>query len=393
MENNRKLYIFLGSYFGVSNYDIIKHRYFKNAISVSNSEFERIVFLEFLKKSKCSFISAPAVGYWPKKCRKITVNKKHLIPENNVSFCSYKTIFGLSHFSKKRSMWKEIKKQLSKLDKNDYKNVVVIACEAHKPYLEVLSKSKKKFGIKTALIVPDLPENMYSSNRWFYKFLKNKNAKRMYSLANKNVDSFWFFTKDISLKFNTFGKQYIVREGVIESFQSVATHNKKTVCTYIGKTDYWNGIDFIIEAAKRMSNMDFNIFGSGALDVYLSNIGIENLHFHHFLDPKNVEKIILSSDVLLSPRFSNAPFASTAFPSKVLKYCSACKPIVTFKLGCYDDKYNDLLFYPTRNNVDSFCESIVLASNSNNINWKEKYESKLSCLLVNNVVDNFIKIL
>lgn len=390
MKNNKKVFIFLGSYAG-KNFDVLKNYYFKKSLSFSNGEFERVLFENFKKNNECVFISAPAIGYWPRKSKKAFFSSKSCKEEDNLQICSYFTIFMLSHISKQISMYKKAREIIRFYKKKNY-DLVLIACEAHRPYLEVLQKTKKKYGIKTALIVPDLPQNMYSSQTRIYNFFKKINSKKVICIAEKYVDAYWFFTNSISNKIPHKNKPFIVREGIIESFNINKTYHKTTECTYIGKTDSWNGINFIVEAAKQIPDFAFNIYGSGELDNYLKELKIPNLKYHGYVNPDNVNQILLDSDVLLSPRDPCAPFSSDSFPSKVLKYCSVCKPIVTFKLSCYGEKFDNLFFYPKELTFSSFSTTILEAA-KNADNMKIKYEKNLNQLLVENIVSSFMKIL
>ena len=195
---NNKLYVFLGTYCELIDYAILEKKYYKSDISVSNSEFERMLFQGFLNIGcESIMLSAPSVGMWPISCKKILFNEKHR--NKNYITCPHLTIYGIKNFSKSISL----KKAFIKIVKENLnKEIVVVGCEAHKPYLKILKYAKTKYKFKTCLIVPDLPDNMISSKNRIYTFFKKINVKNIYKLTNKYVDCFYFFTPTMCESFD-----------------------------------------------------------------------------------------------------------------------------------------------------------------------------------------------
>ena len=383
------LYIFVGVYCKSFDYDYLSKKYYKKNISVSNSEYERMLFNEFVKQGKQVFmLSAPNVGRWPTSCKRLFFAGSK---ESQSEFvCNYCTLFGFANFSKSLSLVSNFRKIV---EKNKDKRIVVIACEAHKPYLNVLKIAKKKYGLETSLIVPDLPEDMIYSDSVIYKYLKKRNVKDIYLLADKYVDSFYFFTDTIRDKF-LMGKvkPFVVHKGLIEDISYQKTNHKRPQCLYAGKTDERNGVALIVEAAKSLPDFDFNIYGSGNLDDSLKNIKGKNVKYHGFISPVQIEQLLLDSDILLSPRLP-ASFTSNSFPSKIMKYLSCSKPIVTFYLDCYGEDFDSVLFFPNTCDSSGLITTINKAKDFINKKYTESQLEHLSKHLVGNVVADYINML
>lgn len=368
-----KKIIFLGSYIG-NKFGFLKENYYKNESSLSNSEYERTLYSGFLKNgADCIFISAPSVGKWPKNCKKPYLSLKSDNAE--IKFCNYLTIYGISNISKQRSLLKEFKKAIRK-EKNN--KIVVVACEAHLPYLKVLKYAAKK-NIQTSLIVPDLPENVIYSKNPIYKFLKQRNVLSIYKLADKYVNSFLFFTNPMKDKFSLNNKSYLVREGIIDE-ESITNINSSSqnIISYIGKTNKSNGLELIAKTAKLLPEYEFHIYGNGNMDSYLEKNKSSNLVLHGFCDPNSIDQILQNSNVLLSPRFPDETRTKYSFPSKIFKYISSNKPIVTFKLPCYSNDFDKVFFYPKDSSPGELSNSIKKAISSRTYYEKilAKYSSK-----------------
>lgn len=390
MKTDETIYIFIGSQNGNIPYDYLISKYCKHNISVSNSEFERTLVSEFSKKiigNRVFTIAAPSVGKWPKSCKKIRFCESFI--SSQITFCSYLTVYGISNFSKGRSILRALKNKLKSLNCS---NVVVIGCEAHKPYLKALRYAKKK-GCVTSLIVPDLPEDMKSSNSFIYKIFKRKDVKDIVYLANNYVDCFYFFTEKIAQHFDVGNKPYLIREGIIEHINFENNNNNQPICSYIGKTDKRNGLEAIINVAKLMPNVQFNIYGSGDMDKDLESILIPNLSFKGFADPTMIENIMENSNVLISLRYPGESYTSASFPSKILKYVSSGKPIVTYKLPCYSSKFDNLLFYPKEISESGIVQALIEALKEENKDMSSKYKDILTELFVENVVNDYIKMI
>lgn len=383
MEN---LYIFIGSYLGENAYAMLRNLYFKKNISVSNSEYERALFNEFSKTENCLFISAPSVGRYPISCKKVFYKKS--IFEGKIIDCSFSTVLGVNNFSKSRALKTTLKKQISM---NRNKKIFVIACEAHKPYLSAL-KVAKRYGCSTMLIVPDSPASMSFSNNPLYKILKTIDVHSIKKMSEKYANCFLYFTDDIRKDFSI-EKPYIIREGILNDVTLTEDSKKKNKCVYIGKTDIRNGINYIIQSAKQLPGFSFDIYGSGNYDEILKTQNIKNIKYHGFVDPNDIDSILKKADILLSPRTNDISYTGLSFPSKILKYISYSKPIVTFKLLCYNQKFDSVLVYPNEETVDSFISAIKKAAKISNKDCYANIVGNLSYLKANRIVEDIKELL
>lgn len=382
-------YIIIGTAYLECDEEIIKNRYLKNSISVSNTVFERKVFNGFKENdAEVVFLSCPHLGYYPTSLK--TSHIKGLTSKDDLYCLDYNAFIGYSSVSKRKALIKELKNIVNGRFKN--KNIHLILSEAHKPYLDVAQYAKKKnLACDVTIMVPDLPEHNIRSKNFIYKLLKKNNVSQIYKKIDKYVDKFVFFTKPMIDRFNLTNKQYIVSEGISSGVYNRRDDdykdNKKHI-VFIGKLDKRNGVDLIYEVAQKIhdDSVVFDLYGVGGTELDASEkINTKNVIIHGFLKPSEVKEALSKATVLLSPRFSNEEYTKYSFPSKMFDYLEAFKPIITFKLKSYPDELDKMLYYPKFEDSDSLLATLKLvlqkdelAGNRENdyLSFIKKYDKK-----------------
>ena len=108
---------------------------------------------------------------------------------------------------------------------------------------------------------------------------------------------------------------------------------ESTVISYVGSLYEDRGIERIFELSKIFSNCQFLVAGGPKkqkehLEIKAKEIGLDNLKFLGWLDRKDVDKLLLSSDILLMLWSSKVPTINYCSPMKVFEYMSSGKIIV-----------------------------------------------------------------
>lgn len=349
-----------------------KKQYIKGATSISNNVFERKLFSGL--KTVCGeknviFISAPSFGWYPFNCKRLII--KCNSNDFNFRYVKYISTYLGNTLSKANALKKEIKKIIRSLNLDEI-NICLIINELHLPYLSCAKYLKNHIPeCKTIQLVPDLPEFNNRSKKYFYRILKNINCKKIEKLRKKYVDYYVLFSEPMAEKLLISDKNnWIVNYGITPkkyiAKKNIYNDGKKHV-VFIGKLDYRNGIDLIIATAKSFNkdNIIFDLYGIGASDSVDNKMfnNVSNVKIHGFVNPSEVKDILLSADILLSPRYASDEYTKYSFPSKIFEYLSTDKPIITFKLDCYPQELDDLLIYPTNMDSKSLCDCILGAFN------------------------------
>ena len=373
---NKDVYIIIGTAYLECDEEIIKNRYLKNSISVSNTVFERKLFTGFKENNvEVIFLSCPHLGYYPTSLKVSRI--KGFTSRDDLYCLDYNALIGYSSVSKRKALIKKLKELADARFRN--KNIHLIISEAHKPYLDVAQYAKKKKLVNdVTIMVPDLPEHNIRSKNFIYRILKKNNVSQIYKKIDKYVDKFVFFTKPMIERFNLENKQYIVSEGISSGISKQSANslndNKKHI-VFIGKLDERNGVGLIYEAAQKINdeNVIFDLYGVGGteLDAFKKS-ETKNVIIHGFLKPSEVKGILSTANVLLSPRFSDQEYTKYSFPSKMFDYLEAFKPIITFKLDSYPDELDKMLYYPEAENSDALLTTIKEVLNNDKLAYSRE---------------------
>jgi hypothetical protein len=140
---------------------------------------------------------------------------------------------------------------------------------------------------------------------------------------------------------------------------------------YFGHLYGGRGIEIIIELSKRLSDMDFHVFGGNDVDVkkYSSVCYNKNINFYGFIKPSNVKLCMSYCDILLAPYQKkvnvlgdeNSDTSEYMSPLKIFEYMSSKKTIVSSKLPVLEEvlnKYNCLLI-KNYESVDEWVLSLI----------------------------------
>lgn len=128
--------------------------------------------------------------------------------------------------------------------------------------------------------------------------------------------------------------------------QGITLDSSKTHIGYVGSLFKGRGIDIIIELAKRIPNAVFHIIGGKEKDLvyWRSQIQLENLVFHGFVEPKETYKYRNMCDILLAPYQSDEEGNRSSkymSPIKLYEYMSSKKAIVCSNFKVVYEALND----------------------------------------------------
>jgi glycosyltransferase involved in cell wall biosynthesis len=122
---------------------------------------------------------------------------------------------------------------------------------------------------------------------------------------------------------------------------------------YVGSFIRGNGVDVVVELARRRPELDFHVVGGKEPelgDFRRATRGFENLTFHGFVAPARLGQVYPDFDVVLAPYHADIPSARWISPMKLFEYMAHGKAIVASALPVVrevlDDEQNALLAAP-----------------------------------------------
>lgn len=200
-------------------------------------------------------------------------------------------------------------------------------------------------------------------NDFFFTKFMNANRKSAKLVVNSNELRKMYHTRcelsmDSILAANN-GTNPIADEKIPES---ITLDTNRVHIGYVGSLFKGRGIDIIIELAKRIPSADFHIIGGKDKDLefWKSQVSLDNLIFHGFVEPKETYKYRNMCDILLAPYQSDEEGNRSSkymSPIKLFEYMSSKKAIVCSNFKVVYEALND--------------ECAMLVESSNLQQWEE----------------------
>jgi glycosyltransferase involved in cell wall biosynthesis len=94
------------------------------------------------------------------------------------------------------------------------------------------------------------------------------------------------------------------------------------------------------------------------------------------LPREEVLRIQTEATVLVNPRKNHEEFTKYSFPSKILEYLSAGKPVVAYKLDGIPDEYDAYLHYPSDESAEALSKKIIVCEYCGRILVSPEFENE-----------------
>lgn len=305
-------------------------------------------------------LSAPFINPYPIGYKDIYY--KGISFSKNEKYVNFVNLWGYRNISRFNQMKKNAKFFLSLNDKDKY----IIVYSPHVPFLKTACYLKKRDpNIKVILLLPDLPQfvALNENSSFIYKLAKSYDIKQFYKYSKK-CDKYIFLTKYMSELIDIKNKDSIVVEGIIDDSYTQNLKNKKELqkkdiinITYTGTLNKKYGIHNLIDAFMEFDNKNFrlNICGKGDSEDYVLNSCKKDSRIIYYgqLSSTAAKELQMNSTILVNPRQNHEKFTRYSFPSKILEYLSTGNFVVAYKLDGIPNEYDDFLFYPKDDSIES----------------------------------------
>lgn len=228
-------------------------------------------------------------------------------------------------------------------------------------------KLSRKYNLKAAAIVPDLPQNMYINHRKNVVLYKLKQLYLRSSLKYQSLfDGYVYLTrhmKDVIAP----GKPYIVLEGIHNS--EAETGEIKPVekscprsIMYAGRLHEKYGILNLLDAFELINDTEAQlwIFGDGTAVSEIENRAKKDDRIKYFgrLAYEEILEYEKRATLLINPRSVKDEFTKYSFPSKTIEYMHSGTPVLTTRLEGIPEEYNEYVFMADDNDPVLLSEAI-----------------------------------
>ena len=277
-------------------------------------------------------------------------------------------------------------KQVLRRRSIDYDCVVVYLI--HLPFLLALKDLKKRCKIKSALIVPDLPDMMdLGIKKHSLKGVLKKIEFWFLKNAYSYVDKYVLFSKYMRERLPVKPKQSIVIEGInsITTFCEYSKRQEPFTVLYAGSLQYNFGIEQIIDSFSFIKDMSLrlHIYGSGPLQKYVVDKAKEDnrICYCGFVDHETVVKKEGEASLLINARDPLKTYTRYSFPGKTFEYLMSGTPFLSTRLAGVPDEYYNYIIPLDSSMPKDIAESIIKIKNCNEQTIKQRVENGESFLL------------
>jgi glycosyltransferase involved in cell wall biosynthesis len=223
------------------------------------------------------------------------------------------------------------------------------------------------------------------------KIFKHKNFLKLIVISNALKNDYLMYFKIIpNIEVHHDGADIIN----LNSFNNFKWTGRKDVLQvgYFGHLYKGRGVEIIIDAAHKLNNFDFHIFGGLDSDInrYKSQPLSSNIYFHGFKQQKDLPFLRSKCDILLMPYQkklslykSDRSTAKWMSPMKLFEYMSSKKAIVSSDIPVLREILNDqnsILVKP--DDLSGWINAIISL-------YDKKLRNKLACNAYSDFIENY----
>lgn len=207
----------------------------------------------------------------------------------------------------------------------------------------------RKYRVKTAAIVPDLPANMYLNHKGnpLVDAVKNRYLNR--SLQYQAAFDGYIYLAEAMRDAIAPGKPYMVMEGILNA-GSVPDCPKASprAVMYAGRLHEKYGVMNLVDAFDRlhMPDTELWLFGEGTAVADIQERAKQNPQIRYFgrVSREEILRREAEATLLVNPRSVKDAFTRYSFPSKTIEYMYSGTPLLTTKLEGIPEEYFDYVF-------------------------------------------------
>jgi len=224
--------------------------------------------------------------------------------------------------------------------------------------------------IKTAIIIPDIPEYTYLNSKnsvmkirnWLAKKRINKKIATLFPYVDKAI----LFSDKMTEKIDC-ADRYMVFEGLYtEQFEQTTeerlfSKDKKEI-VYAGGLSEVYGVKLLLDAFSEIKNSDYRLIlaGRGPMEAAIREVAQSDsrIVFLGEIPRERLLAIEKGADVLVNPRVNSGVFTRYSFPSKNMEYMSSGTPMIGYKLEGILEIYDKYINYFREETPESLAHCI-----------------------------------
>lgn len=233
------------------------------------------------------------------------------------------------------------------------------------PYLKALSRIKSNKLTKCS-IVADLPNEFgyQKGDKGIKAKVKQHIGRRSLKQLSK-LDRYGLLTRQMSEVLMIPKDKFVVIEGFSNASRTFSEMEKKDkiIILYSGVVSKTYQLDVLVNAFKMIDSKDMELWicGSGNYVRKLKEeIGMDKrIKYWGSLPTEEVARLQSESSILINPRQNKGEYTKYSFPSKIIEYLSAARPVIAYKLDGIPDEYYEFIISPQNDTPEELCNTIL----------------------------------
>lgn len=220
------------------------------------------------------------------------------------------------------------------------------------PIISIPSKIiAKKYGIKTAAIVTDLPMLATDMKERKESWIKRRCLSFYQKISNLDLQSYDYYiplTESINQEINKTKKPYCVIEGFADAKDMQISKVHENYAMYAGGIYEKYGVKALVEAFLNLKRKDIElyIFGEGTYVEELEKICLKNKSIKYMgcVSVDEAVRFEKKALLLINPRPTDEKFAKYSFPSKTMEYLLSGTAVVSTRLPGIPQEYFEHMY-------------------------------------------------
>ncbi|MFH1933508.1 MAG: glycosyltransferase, partial [Pseudomonadota bacterium] len=311
-------------------------------------------------------ISGPITSSYPKYSKLfVRLGKRSITNKIKINYCSIVNIKLLKFIIFAICMfWKIVKWANSSLDVKE-KVIFIYSPFTHQMLAAVLSKIFFKSSL--VLMVPDIPEDVYSNQTLSgWKMSLIKLSFKLNDFLYRKINGFIFLTQAMKDCLPLNNRPYLVIEGAVNA-SGLQTRENRTKyyerpIMYAGMLMKLYGIEELLRAFERIKNPEARLWlcGRGDAEDAIKEAAIRDKRLIYFgaITPEKVNELERSAWALINPRKPVGEYVKYSFPSKTMEYLLSGRPVLMYRLPGVPEEYYEYLTEISASSSDGLEEAL-----------------------------------
>jgi glycosyltransferase involved in cell wall biosynthesis len=275
-----------------------------------------------------------------------------------------------------------------------HKKKVLIIYSMYAPFPAIGSILARCFGVKTVLIVPDLPEFMRIGVKtpWLLRVASKLNRVQLYFFC-RDFAGYVFLTKFMAERFKVDSERYVVIEGCVNVAEALDSSNKEVSepsirsLLYAGNLNEAYGVKMLIDGFRRLNNPSYRLWlcGAGSMkkDVEAACKADSRITYFGVVSKQKVQELSMLATALINPRTSSGEFTKYSFPSKIFEYLITGTPTIMCRLPGIPDEYFSYVYAIELESINGLSETIDYVLSLDNAQLERRGQAAKEYVIAN----------